>query len=102
MNQKLIELNEDNFYHEVLNATLPVIVEFWAGWSESCKAITPILEAVATDRAGSVKFARVNVEEHEALTQLCGVESVPALLVFHSGGRQDQLVGRTTVQSDRD
>ena len=102
MNNNVIELNEANFNLEVLNSTQPVIVEFWAGWSNPCKAMAPLLESVAEDKAVPVKLGRVNVEDHENLTEQYGVRSVPTLLIFHQGGLQDQIVGRTTEQAVRE
>jgi len=102
VNGHAIELNEANFDREVLNAAQPVLVQFWAGWSGSCKAMTPILESVAKDQAVSIKFARVNVEDQEALTEHYGVSSVPTLLIFNQGDLLDQIVGRTTEQAVRE
>jgi thioredoxin 1 len=102
VNNNVIELNEANFDREVLNATQPVLVEFWAGWSDPCKAMAPLLESVAEDEAVPVKIARVNVEDHENLTEQYGVRSVPTLLIFNQGGLQDQIVGRTTEQDVRE
>ena len=102
MNNNVIELNEANFDREVLNATQPVLVEFWAGWSDPCKAMAPMLESVAEDKVVPVKLARVNVEDHENLTEQYGVRSVPTLLIFNQGGLQDQIVGRTTEQAVRE
>jgi thioredoxin 1 len=102
VNNNVIELNEANFDQEVLNATQPVLVEFWAGWSDPCKAMAPMLESVAEDKAVPVKLARVNVEDHENLTEQNGVRSVPTLLIFNQGGLQDQIVGRTTEQAVRE
>ena len=102
VNNNFIELNEANFDQEVLNAAQPVLVEFWAGWSESCKAMTPVLESVAKDYAVPVKIARVNVERHENLTDQYGVRAVPTLLLFNQGALQDQIVGRTTEQAVRE
>jgi thioredoxin 1 len=102
VNNNVIELNEANFDREVLNATQPVLVEFWAGWSDPCRAMAPLLESVAEDKAVPVKVARVNVEDHENLTEQYGVRSVPTLLIFNQGGLQDQIVGRTTEQAVRE
>lgn len=102
MSNNVIELNEANFYREVLNATQPVIVEFWAGWSDPCKAMVPMLESVAEDAAAPVKVGRVNVENLEELTEQYGVRSVPTLLIFNQGGLKDQIVGQTTEQAVRD
>jgi len=102
MNNNVIELNEANFDREVLNATHPVLVEFWADWSDPCKAMAPMLESVAEDQAVPVKVARVNVEHHEELTEQYGVRSVPTLLIFNQGGVQDQIIGHTTGQAVRE
>jgi thioredoxin 1 len=102
VNNNVIELNEANFNREVLSATQPVLVEFWAGWSEPCKALASMLESVAEDQAVPVKVARVNVEHHEELTEQYGVRSVPTLLIFNQGGVQDQIIGHTTGQAVRE
>jgi len=102
MNITVIELDETNFEQEVLQAAQPVLVGFWAGWSDPCKAMTPMLELVAVNHAVPVKVARVNVEHHEILTEQYGVRSVPTLLIFNQGGVQDQIVGRTTAQAVRE
>jgi len=102
MNSNFIELNEANFDREVLNAMQPVLVEFWAGWSEPCKDMAPVLESVAKDDAVPVKIARVNVERYENLTEQYGVRAVPTLLIFNQGILQDEIVGQTTKQAVRE
>jgi thioredoxin 1 len=102
VNNNFIELNEANFDREVLHAMQPVLVEFWAGWSESCKAMAPMLESVAKDDAVPVKIARVNVECHENLTHQYGVRAVPTLLLFNQGALQAKIVGQTTEQAVRE
>ena len=71
-------------------------------WGALYKAMAPMLESVAEDKAVPVKLARVNVEDHENLTEQYGVRSVPTLLIFNQGGLQDQIVGRTTEQAVRE
>ena len=102
MHNSFIELNETNFDREVLHATQPVLVQFWADWSAPSKAMAPMLQSVAWDAPVSVKFARVNVEDHENLTQQYGVRAVPTLLIFNQGGLQDQIIGRTTELAVRE
>ena len=102
MNITVIELNEANFEQEVLQSTQPVLVGFWAGWSDPCKAMAPMLESVAGNYALPVKVARVNVEQHEMLTEQYGVRAVPTLLIFNQGGVQDQIVGRNSAQAVRE
>jgi thioredoxin 1 len=102
MNKHFIELNELNFDREVLAAMQPVLVEFWAGWSASCRDLAPMLESLAGDDAAALKVARVNIEHHEKLTERYGVRAVPTLLIFHQGGVQEQIVGLTTEQAVRE
>jgi thioredoxin 1 len=101
VNSHFIELNEANFDREVLSAMQPVLVEFWAGWSEPCKDMAPMLESVARNDAVPVKIASVNVERHENLTEQYGVRVVPTLLIFNQGALQDKIVGQTTEQALR-
>ena len=100
MKKNVIELNESNFELEVLGARNPVVVQFWAGWSEPCRAMTPVLDSVAEDVP--VKVVRVNVEHHEELAEQYGVRAVPTLLIFNQGSLQDQIIGRTTPGEVRD
>jgi thioredoxin 1 len=102
MNNSVIEVNEANFETEVLGARNPVLVQFWAGWSEPCRAMGPVLESVAEGDDIPVKVARVNVERQEALADQYGVRAVPTLLIFSQGGLHDQIVGRATEQEVRE
>lgn len=102
MNNQPIELNETNFEQEVLGARRPVLVQFWAGWSELSKAMTPMLESVAAEESICAKVARVNVEHHEELVDQYGVRAVPTVLIFVQGGLQDQIIGRTTEHEVRE
>ena len=95
MSNQVIELNETNFDQEVLGAGNAVLVQFWAEWSDPCKAMAPLLESVAGDGTLPVKVARLNVERHQELAELYGVRAVPTLLIFDRGGLRDQIVGRT-------
>ena len=96
MSDTVIELNETNFEREVLRAQEPVVVEFWAGWCQPSKAMAPLLESIAEERAGEVKVAKVNVEYNESLARLYGVRAVPTVLFFKHGGLQDQIIGSAT------
>jgi thioredoxin 1 len=102
VNNYFIESNETNFELEVLSALQPVLVEFWAGWPEASKAMAPLFETVARDDAVPVKIVKVNVEDHENLTDRYGIRAVPTLLLFNQGTLQDQIIGRTTAQAVRE
>jgi thioredoxin 1 len=94
MKTGVLELNEENFEREVLCATCPVVVEFWAGWSELCKATARMLESLDEADLAPVKIARVKIEHQRSLAEKYGVSAVPTLLIFSGGALQDQIVGR--------
>ncbi|MEI9865179.1 MAG: thioredoxin domain-containing protein [Limisphaerales bacterium] len=80
--KNIIKINQANFEREVLNATQPVIVNFWAEWCSQCKMLAPLLNEIATEYAGRVKIARVNVEENPSLAGQHHIESTPTLIYF--------------------
>lgn len=98
----VIELNTGNFEAEVLGSQEPVLVHFWADWSEPSQAMNPVVESVAQDEATPVKVGRVNVERQGGLAAQYGVQALPTLLIFSKGGLHDQIVGRATEQEVRE
>jgi thioredoxin 1 len=82
-----------NFAQEVLQADLPVVVEFWAEWCRPCRLQTPIVEELAHEFGGRARFARVNVDENRSLAGQYGVQSVPTLLVFVGAVAARRIVG---------
>ena len=96
MSASAIELSAANFEREVLHATEPVLVEFWAGWSDTCKAVARVIDSVIEDPSVPFKVCEVNVEKNERLTENWGVRTVPTLLIFNQDGLQGQIVGHTT------
>ena len=93
MAENLIEFTDDNFDTEVLKSNLPVLVDFWAEWCGPCKMIAPIVEEIAGDYAGKVKFGKVNVDFNNQVAMQYGIRGIPALLVFKGGSVANQIVG---------
>jgi len=87
------------FDQEVLQSTVPVLVDFWAVWCGPCKMIAPHVEALATDYAGKAKVLKLNVDEEPDIAQKYGIMSIPTLLFFKNGKVVDQVVGAVSKSS---
>ncbi len=83
----------DTFEAEVRSSTIPVLVDFWAPWCPPCRLIAPVLDELAERHAGSIKIAKVNVDEHPALAAEFRVSGIPTLVLVENGAATRTLVG---------
>jgi thioredoxin 1 len=96
-----VELNENSFETEVLKAELPVLVDFYAPWCGPCKMLAPMLEQMASEFEGRIKFVKINVDDAQDLASTYGITGVPTLALFHSGQQIDAVVGLPGVRALR-
>ncbi|MXN66746.1 thioredoxin [Stappia sp. GBMRC 2046] len=78
-------VTDDSFETDVLKASEPVVVDFWAEWCGPCKMIAPALEEISDELAGQVKVAKLNVDENQNIAIKYGVRSIPTLILFKDG-----------------
>jgi thioredoxin 1 len=90
---KPVDATTATFKQEVLEAELPVIVDFWAEWCSPCRMIAPVLEEMAQEYHDKLKIVKVNVDEEGQLAMDYKVTGIPLLGVFHNGQMVKQLVG---------
>jgi thioredoxin 1 len=88
-----IELTQENFDNEVLKSEVPVLVDFWATWCGPCKAMAPIMEEIASENAGKLKVAKLDVDSQSAIAQKYGVMSMPTFMIFKGGKQVAQAIG---------
>jgi thioredoxin 1 len=93
MAENITQVSDDSFDSEVLKASLPVLIDFWAPWCGPCRAIAPIVDQLATEYAGKIKIVKMNVDDNPRTPANYGVRGIPNLILFKDGQVQQQIVG---------
>ena len=88
-----VAVSDATFESEVLQSKLPVLVDLWAPWCGPCRMIAPAIEAIAQEKAGRLRVAKVNVDENPMTAERLGVQGIPTLVVFKNGREVDRIVG---------
>ncbi len=88
-----VTLTDGTFQSEVVDSSLPVLVDFWAPWCVPCNMVAPIVEELAEEYDGRLKVGKVNVDSERKIAGEFGIRSIPTILIFKEGKVVDQVVG---------
>ncbi len=93
MSASLVEFTDTNWQAEVLDSSLPVLVDFWAPWCGPCRMLSPTIEKIAGQYTGKVKVGKMNTDDNPNTPSQLQISSIPTVLVYKDGSIVDKLVG---------
>ncbi|GIX34825.1 MAG: thioredoxin [Lysobacteraceae bacterium] len=96
MSEHVVTVSDDTFDSEVLNASEPVLVDFWAEWCGPCKMIAPVIDDIAKSYAGRLKVAKLDIDRNPKTPRQYAVRGIPTLMLFKDGKVQATQVGAVT------
>ena len=93
MSENITHLSDAAFEQEVLQSSLPVLVDYWAEWCGPCKMIAPILDEISKEYAGRLKVAKLNIDDNQQTPPKYGIRGIPTLMLFKNGNVEATKVG---------
>ena len=87
------ELNKDNFEKEVMEANVPVLIDFWASWCGPCRMMSPLIDQIAEEMGDKLKVCKVNVDENHELAEEYEIMTIPAFIVIKNGAESGRTIG---------
>ncbi|MGQ0442067.1 MAG: thioredoxin TrxA [Methylophilaceae bacterium] len=93
MSEHITHLSDATFEQQVLQAQLPVLVDYWAEWCGPCKMIAPILEDISKEYAGRLVIAKLNIDDNQQTPPKYGIRGIPTLMLFKNGSVEATKVG---------
>ena len=99
MSEHVTEVSDLSFEKDVLQAKLPVLVDFWAAWCAPCRMLAPTVEAVAEIYASRARVVKLNVDDNPSISQRYGIKGIPTLILFKAGREEERVVGATSKEA---
>lgn len=99
MSERVRDVTDSSFEHEVLRSEQPVLVDFWAAWCAPCRMVAPTVEAIAEQYSESATVVKLNVEDNPATAAAYEIRGIPTLILFSGGKEVERVIGATSKES---